>query len=81
MKETRLWLILGIMLVLIFGSVTAFSQSFYANKYEKGRSSQLNGKTVMHKKQVNAYQQHSLLYKIRRDNAHNKKRKQQAKTR
>ena len=45
------------------------------------RSSQLNGKTVMHKKQVNAYQQHSLLYKIRRDNAHNKKRKQQAKTR
>ena len=68
-------------LLLTFGYVDA--QSFYANRHKNGRSTQLNGKTVMQRKQVSAYQQHSTLYKIRRDIAHSKKRKnfKKAKTR
>jgi len=74
MKESRLFLILLIML-LIIGIQTAFSQSFYANKYDKkGRTSQLNSKTVAQKK-LTVYQKHSNLYKIRREIAHSKKRK------
>jgi len=82
MKDSRLYIILLIMALVICITTVARPQSFYSNQYKNGRSSQLNPKTVMQKKQVNAYQQHSLLYKMRRNIAHAKKRKAfKAKTR
>jgi len=75
MKDSRLYIILLIM-ALVIGLQTAFSQSFYANKYDKkGRTSQLNSKTVAQKRQLTVYNKHSNLYEIRREIAHSKKRR------
>lgn len=84
MKDSRLYIILLIMVLIITIQVTAQGQSFYANKYDKnGRTSQLNNKTVAQKRQLTVYNKHSNLYKIRREIAHSKKRRnfKQGKTR
>jgi len=73
-----------ILFMMLWLSKVVVAQSFYANKYDKkGRTTQVNGKTVMQRKQVTAYQEHSNLYKFRRHYAQNRKRKNfsKAKTR
>jgi hypothetical protein len=79
MKDSRLYIILFIIVLVITIQVTAQGQSFYGNRYDKGRTTQLNTKTVAQKK-LTVYQKHSLLYKIRRDANHNRKRRNFAKS-
>ena len=75
MKDSRLYIILLIMAAAILLATSVHSQSFYSSRYKDGNAKQLNNKTVMQKKQLNMYQTHSSLYKIRRQIAHSKKRR------
>lgn len=75
MKESRVYLILAIIVILNALYFSCKGQSFYSSRYDKGRTTQLNKKTVAQKKQLNFIQKHSLLYKIRRDASHDRKRK------
>jgi hypothetical protein len=70
-------------IIISFFAGQCVAQSWYSNQYKKnGSTSQLNSKTVAQKK-LTVYQKHSNLYKIRREIAHSKKRKnfKKAKTR
>ena len=64
------------MLCLILGTLKACGQSFWANKYDKGKVTQVNKKTVAQKK-LTVYHKRSLLYKLRRERSYQRKRKQQ----
>ena len=72
--EKRLFVILLVMALLIWGTIKSCGQSFYANRYDKGRVTQLNNKTIAQKK-LTVYNKRSLLYKLRRNSSYNKKRK------
>jgi len=84
--ERRLVYILiiqAITILILLWAMPSHGQSFYSSQYHKnGRTIQINSKTVAQKK-LTVYQKHSNLYKIRREIAHSKKRRnfKQGKTR
>ena len=72
MKEKRLYFILLVMGLMIAATINACSQSFFAHKNHPDTHEIT---PIGHKKKLTVYHKRSLLYKIRRDISHSRKRK------